>query len=39
MSDPAGVLSRYEDVCEELEVKPSPFIMKVLDKQREDQIV
>ncbi|KAJ8021982.1 Leucine-rich repeat-containing protein 34 [Holothuria leucospilota] len=39
MSDPAGVLSRYEDVCEELEVKPSPFIMKVMDKEREDQIV
>ncbi|XP_038050963.1 leucine-rich repeat-containing protein 34-like isoform X2 [Patiria miniata] len=38
MSDPAGVLKRYEDVCEEMGVKPAPFIMKVLEKEKDDQI-
>ena len=39
MSDPSGVLKRYEDVCEEMGVKPTPFIMKVLEKEKDDQIM
>ncbi|XP_033644830.1 leucine-rich repeat-containing protein 34-like isoform X1 [Asterias rubens] len=38
MSDPSSVLRRYEDVCEEMEVKPTPFIMKVVEKEKDDQI-
>lgn len=37
--DPAAVQTRYEDVCMELEVKPNPYIMKVLDKERDEQIM
>nr|XP_006815323.1 PREDICTED: leucine-rich repeat-containing protein 34-like isoform X2 [Saccoglossus kowalevskii] len=39
MSDPSSVLDRYTEVCEELGQEPSPFILKVIDMEREDQIL
>ncbi|XP_071506837.1 leucine-rich repeat-containing protein 34-like [Diadema antillarum] len=39
MVDPASLQTRYEDVCEELQLKPCAFIMKVMDKEREEQIM
>ncbi|XP_072035842.1 leucine-rich repeat-containing protein 34-like [Amphiura filiformis] len=39
MSDPGSVMTRYEEVCEENENKPSDFIIKVLDMEKEEQII
>ncbi|XP_070560635.1 leucine-rich repeat-containing protein 34-like isoform X2 [Ptychodera flava] len=39
MADPSGLMHRYTDVCEELGQEPSKFITKVIDIEREEQIM
>ncbi|XP_071944428.1 leucine-rich repeat-containing protein 34-like isoform X2 [Antedon mediterranea] len=39
MSDPSGVQNRYVETCKELDLKPNKFIMKVLDMERQEQII
>ena len=39
MSDPAGVLNRYEEVCTEVGCEPSAFVVKVLEVEKEEQIL
>ncbi|XP_033107597.1 leucine-rich repeat-containing protein 34-like isoform X2 [Anneissia japonica] len=39
MADPSGVQNRYVETCKELELKPHKFILKVLDTERQEQII
>ncbi|XP_077998347.1 leucine-rich repeat-containing protein 34-like isoform X1 [Glandiceps talaboti] len=39
MTDPSGLLSRYTEACEEVNQEPSPFVVKVISMEREDQML